>query len=77
LAKVVFNLPIKGIHKGGIVENTPVLNSGYMSNVRARDVLENKIRIGQRPGLDKWGDGDQVGAAEQPVVCIVSVSSVS
>ena len=77
MAHVRFQLPIKGAHKGGAVETSPALTSGYMNNVRARDVLENKVRIGQRPGLDKWGDGDQVGAAEQPIVAIISISSVS
>jgi len=77
MAHIAFNLPIRGLHKGGAVEQSPAMTSGHMNNVRARDVLENKVRIGQRPGLDKWGDGDQVGAAEQPVVCIVSVSSVA
>ena len=74
---VNFQLPIKGIHLGGSVEQGPAITSGHMSNVRARDVLENKVRIGQRPGLKKWGDGDLVGAALQPVVCIISVSSVA
>lgn len=72
-----FQLPVKGVHLGGGVETSPALTSGHMDNVRARDVLENKVRIGQRPGLDKWGDGDRVGAAEDPVVYIISVSSVS
>jgi len=71
-----FQLPVKGIHKGGAVEQSPAMTSGYMNNVRARDVLENKVRIGQRPGLDKWGDGDRVGAAEQPVVAMCIVSAV-
>ena len=73
---VRFQLPIKGIHRGGAVETSPALTSGYMSNCRARDVLENKVRLGQRPGLDKWST-DQVGAAEQPVVALISISSVS
>ena len=77
MAHINMQLPIKGVHKGGSVEVSPALTSGHMNNVRARDVLENKIRIAQRPGLDKWGDGDRVGAAEDPVVCIISVSSVS
>ena len=72
-----FQLPIKGTFKGGSVEQGPALTSGYMNNVRARDVLENRVRIGQRPGLDRWGDGDQVGAAEQPVVAMCTVSSVA
>jgi len=77
MAHINFQLPIQGIHKGGSVEQSPAMTSGHINNVRARDVLENKVRIGQRPGLDKWGDGDQVGAAEQPVVAMCTVSSVS
>ena len=72
-----FSLPIKGLHLGGSVEQGPAMTSGHMNNVRARDILENKVRIGQRPGLDKWGDGDRVGDADNPVVFILSVSSVS
>jgi len=71
-----FQLPVKGLHKGGAVEQSPAMTSGYMNNCRARDVLENKVRIGQRPGLDKWGDGDQIGGAELPVVAICIVSTV-
>jgi len=76
MAHVNFMLPIKGVHKGGTVEQSPAMTSGHMNNVRARDVLENKVRIGQRPGLDKWGDGDQIGGAELPVVSICTVSTV-
>jgi len=47
-----------------------------MKNMRLYDTLDTRARGGQRPGLDKWGDGDQIGAAEQPVVAIVTVSSV-
>lgn len=72
-----FQLPVRGIHLGGSVEQSPQMTSGHMNNVRARDILENKVRIGQRPGLDKWGDGDRVGADDQPVVAICTVSTVS
>jgi len=74
---IVFSLPVKGIHLGGSVEQGPAMTSGHANNVRARCVLENKIRISQRPGLDKWGDGDQIGGAELPVVAICTVSTVS
>jgi len=47
-----------------------------MNNIRPRDALENRLRIGQRPGLDKWGAGNQIGGAEQPVVAICVVNSV-
>jgi len=52
------------------------LSSEYMNNVRPVDVSEKRIRIGQRPGLDKWGVGTQVGAAEQPVCNMCTVASV-
>ena len=69
--------PIKGISKGFPVDKEDSLHSGYMNNVRPTDVLENKIRLGQRPGLDKWGAGTQVGAAENPIVAFAVVSAVS
>lgn len=73
---MIFKLPIKGISKGLQVENSDPLTSGYMNNVRPRDVLENRVRIGQRPGVDKWGDGDDVGSGN-PIVAMCTVSSVS
>lgn len=48
-----------------------------MNNVRPVDVLERQLRLGQRPGLDKWGSGTQIGAAEQPVVAVCLVSAVA
>ena len=68
--------PIRGLFKGSLTGHAPELTSEYMSNVRPVDVQEKRVRIGQRPGLDKWGNGTQVGAAEQPVVAFCFVSSV-
>lgn len=70
-----FTLPRKGIFKGLSSEETTSDYSEYMNNVRAIDVLERKVRIGQRPAVDKWST-DQIGAAENPVVAICSVSAV-
>ena len=50
--------------------------SEYMNNCRPQDVLEKRIRMGQRPGLEKWGAGTQIGGSEQPIVAITTVSSV-
>ena len=69
-------LPIKGLNKGIAVSVTPQEYSTNMNNVRPRDVLEGKIRLGQRPGLAKWST-DQVGDSTQPVVAITSVSSIT
>jgi len=72
-----FPLPIKGVAYGLPVDKVSVATSGYMNNCRPVDTLEKRLRIGQRPGLDKWGNGDQIGAAEQPVVAMCVVSSVT
>lgn len=68
--------PIKGLFQGSLTGHAPELTSEYMNNVRPVDVQEKRVRIGQRPGLDKWGNGTQVGAAEQPIVAITFVNSV-
>ena len=67
--------PIKGISKGLPVDKEMPTTSGYMNNVRPIDTLERRLRLGQRPGLEKWSD-QQIGAAEQPVVCMVVVAAI-
>lgn len=68
--------PIKGLHLGFMTEKQPGLTSFSMLNVRPYDTLANRLRGGQRPATVKWGDGDRIGDADQPVVAICSVSSV-
>lgn len=68
--------PYEGVDKGRALCEQPEMTSPDMNNIRPYDVLDNRMRGGQRPGLDKWGNGDQVGAAEQPVVAMCTVSSV-
>jgi hypothetical protein len=68
--------PLNGVNKGlpTVVENpryTPNSN-----NVRAYDTLGGRQRGGQRDPLDKWGDGDQVGDSEQPVVEMVVIQAL-
>lgn len=67
--------PIKGLHKGFMTEKQPGLTSFDMLNVRPKGA-SGRIIIWQRPGLAKWGAGTQVGAAEQPVVAMCTVSSI-
>lgn len=69
--------PYHGLDKGRAVSDQPEHTAAHMNNVRPRDVLDNRMRGGQRPGLDKWGAGTQIGSAEQPVVALVVVSSVA
>ncbi len=71
------DLPIKGISKGFPSDKSDKLGSEYMNNSRAIDTLEHKIRISQRPALDKWGAGTKIGDADNPVVEMCTVSSIA
>ena len=73
MANREFPIPIRGVSEVLPVDGAAPLTSGYMNNVRATDVLEKRIRIGQRPGLDKAFD-QQVGGASSPVVLITTIS---
>ena len=68
--------PIRGLYRGSLTGHAPDLTSEQLNNVRPVDQQEKRIRIGQKPGLDKWGNGTQIGAAEQPVVSMCFVNSV-
>jgi hypothetical protein len=69
--------PIKGVSKGLPVDKEQPTTSGHMNNVRSVDVLEKQLRLGQRPGLEKWGAGTQIGAAENPVCAMCIVAAVA
>lgn len=68
--------PLKGLHKGFGTVTQPDGTTFNCLNVRPYDIINNRLRGGQRPGLDKWGNGDQIGGAEQPVVAMTVVSSL-
>ncbi len=68
--------PLMGVNRGRAAHDQPLLSSPNMNNMRLFDTLDNRARGGQRPALDKWGDGDLIGDAEQPVVAICVVHSV-
>jgi hypothetical protein len=69
-------VPLKGINKAAPLSEVYQAYSPKMNNVRVRDVLAGRLRIGQRPGLAKASD-TQIGGVENPVVDICSVSTVS
>ena len=69
--------PLRGQNKAAPLSAEPQETSEYLNNVRPIDVLEQRMRIGQRPGLAKWGAGTLIGAAEQPVVAMCSVTTVT
>lgn len=66
--------PINGVHRGNPSSKQQAGTTYKMQNMRP--FHEGRLRGGQRPGMVKWGDGDQIGGAEQPVVAICSVSVV-
>jgi hypothetical protein len=72
MAELTF--PINGKHNGFPTSKQPDGTSRDLNNVRP--YWDGKAVGGQRPGLDKWGAGTQVGDAEQPVVAICTVSSI-
>jgi len=67
--------PLFGIDKSGAASKQPALTSPDLKNVRPICSLEGRVRLGQRPGLDKWGAGTQIGGVEQPVVAMCLVRS--
>jgi len=68
--------PLKGIHKGFGTVSQPGDTTSDAMNVRAYDVLDSRARGGQRPALDKWGSGDQIGDIEQPVVAMCVIGAL-
>ena len=75
MANMVF--PIRGIHVGFGTEIQPEFTTRRINNMRPYNTQGTTLVGGQRPPLDKWGAGVQIGAAEQPVVCMITVSTVA
>ncbi len=68
--------PLFGLNKGRAASTQPFATASNMNNVRLYDVLDKRARGGQRPGLTEWGNEDQIGAADNPVVAMCVVSSI-
>lgn len=77
MANREFVPPVRGKSEKLPVDKAQPATSGYMNNVRGTSSLSKRFIVCQRPALDKWGAGNQIGAAEQPVVAIITVSSVA
>lgn len=76
MATVKFPIPIGGVFYGFNPEDTSGQYSQNMLNCRPLDTLENKIRLGQRPGLKKLYT-DQISGSAQAIVEMGYVSSRS
>ena len=66
--------PIRGIHKGFPTSLQPPQTTPDCNNVRPS--ASGRMQGVQRPALVKWST-DQIGAAEQPVVDMICISSVA
>lgn len=53
---MLISLPYKGYSAGKVQETEDVLTTPMINNVRPRDTLEGKLRLGQRPGLVRLFD---------------------
>jgi len=73
MAEIIF--PIKGKHVGFSASKQPQLTSPDLNNVRPYDVLANRARGGQRPGMKKLYS-QQIGGAAAPVIWTGSVTVV-
>lgn len=67
------SLPLKGVCQGFNPDQLPEMTTDYMNNVVPVDTLERRVRLGQRPGLDKVFS-QQVGGSATPVVLVGQVT---
>ena len=76
MANADFSFPYKGLDKGQATSMQPGGTSPGMNNMRVYDVLDNRARGGQRPGLDKQYaqliGGDAY--AFNPIIELLSIS---
>jgi hypothetical protein len=75
MAKFEIFLPIKGVSEFMPVDKQPNLTSGDMDNVRPRDVMDNRLRLGQRPALANLYT-TALSTNSRPVVELLSITYV-
>jgi len=75
-AKVEFLVPLFGKNENWAASRQPKMTSPDMENVRVYGVLDNRARLGQRPGLDKAYPTLLGGASGQPVIAICQVTTI-
>lgn len=68
---IVLPFPLGGINKNLAKSEQPAMTSPDMVNVRPADVVHNRIRGGQRPGLRKYH-----GLSDKPVIAMTEVTIV-
>lgn len=68
--------PIKGKNTSAPLDKVPPLMCPDMNNMRPIDAQEKKLRLGQRPGLDKLFAQRIGGNPNLAVCCICSVTTI-
>ena len=76
MANLELPFPIMGINEITAAAKQPQLTSPAMNNCRPQGVLKNRIRGGQRPGLDKRYSQQIGGDSEYPIVALLQVTTV-
>ncbi len=76
MANIELQFPIQGINEITAAARQPQLTSPDMNNCRPQGVLENRIRGGQRPGLDKRYVQRIGDNANYPVIALLAVTRV-
>ena len=76
MAFTEISIPLKGRNDGMPIGQGDMATTGYINNCRPRDVLEGRLRLGQRPGLKK-AYSQQIGGDEFPIIALLSVTVVS
>ena len=66
-------IPLKGRNDGLPVGQSDMATTGYINNCRPRDVLESRLRLGQRPGLKK-AYSQQIGGVVAPIIAMLSIT---
>lgn len=78
MANFILKFPIGGINKSRVPDEQPQATSPGMNNVRPFDVLDERIRGGQRPGMKKrfTQQVTNAGTGAGPVVAMCEVAVV-
>ncbi len=76
MANFILKFPIRGINKSRVPDEQPEATSPDMNNVRPFDVLDERIRGGQRPGMVKRYDEEITIIAGEagPIITMCEVS---
>ena len=77
MANFVLKFPIRGINKSRLPDEQPEATSPDMNNMRVFDVLDERIRGGQRPGMAKRYSQQILNVSDYgPIVAMCSVTTV-